>query len=98
MLNERIYQPGTGRAGRRLYYFLAALLLFTGCRRSSGPPFSPAETVRGLQVETGLKVEVYASEPQIASPVDMDIDEYGRIYVAENRGYPLDTEHKLGRI
>src|SRR5438105_962586 len=51
---------------RRYHWFLAALLLLTGCHKSSGPPFSPAETVRGLQVESGLTVEVYASEPQIA--------------------------------
>ena len=31
-----------------------------------------------------------ASEPLISDPVDMEIDEYGRMYVVEMHGYPLD--------
>lgn len=31
-----------------------------------------------------------ASEPLISDPVDMEIDEYGRLYVVEMHGYPLD--------
>src|SRR5258708_6552298 len=31
-----------------------------------------------------------ASERVISSPVDMEIDEYGRLYVVEMHGYPLD--------
>lgn len=31
-----------------------------------------------------------ASEPLVSDPVAMEIDEYGRMYVVEMHGYPLD--------
>ncbi|MFC4873354.1 PVC-type heme-binding CxxCH protein [Negadavirga shengliensis] len=36
-------------------------------------------------------MELIASEPLIADPVDMEIDELGRLYVVEMHGYPLDV-------
>jgi putative membrane-bound dehydrogenase-like protein len=42
-------------------------------------------------VVDGFSVELFAAEPLIADPVDMEIDEQGRLYVLENHGYPLDT-------
>ena len=42
------------------------------------------------QVADGFKIEMIASEPLISDPVDMEIDEYGRMYVVEMHGYPLD--------
>lgn len=43
-----------------------------------------------FELEEGFQLELLASEPLIASPVDMEIDEYGRLYVVEMPGYPLD--------
>src|SRR2546430_16927656 len=37
------------------------------------------------------------TEPEIASPVAMEYDEDGRIYVVEMTGYPLDTR-PTGRV
>lgn len=73
------------------------LLLLGGCRRP-GPPFSPKDSLQTLQIEPGLRIEVFAAEPDVVGPVDMEVDEFGRIYVVEDRGYPLDTQHKLGRV
>jgi putative membrane-bound dehydrogenase-like protein len=39
-----------------------------------------------------------ASEPLITDPVDMEIDEFGRLYVVEMHGYPLDTKTGSGNI
>lgn len=57
----------------------------------------PEKAVATFQVEPGFKVELLVSEPLIASPVDMEIDEYGRMYVVEMPGYPLDKSG-TGRI
>ncbi|HUS06876.1 MAG TPA: PVC-type heme-binding CxxCH protein, partial [Bryobacteraceae bacterium] len=38
------------------------------------------------------------SEPDIVSPVAMEFDENGDLYVVEDRGYPLNVTGKLGRI
>ena len=50
-----------------------------------------------MQLEQGFHIELVAAEPDIVSPVAMDIDENGRIFVVEMPGYPLDTG-PTGRI
>ena len=37
----------------------------------------------GFRIPAGMKMEVFAAEPQLASPVAICIDEKGRVYVAE---------------
>ena len=48
------------------------------------------EALASFEIEEGFKIELIASEPLIGDPVDMEIDEYGRLYVVEMPGYPLD--------
>ena len=78
---------------------LAALVLLitAGCRKA-GPPFNVDEAIRTFKVESGFHIEKYTSEPNVESPVAMDIDENGRVYVVEDRGYPLSTDNPLGRV
>jgi hypothetical protein len=33
-----------------------------------------------FELEPGFKIELLAAEPLISDPVDMEIDEYGRLY------------------
>jgi len=54
-------------------------------------------TESNFQLEEGFKIELVASEPLITDPVDMEIDEYGRLYVVEMPGYPLDKSGS-GRV
>ena len=79
--------------------FASILLLSTGslARRADGPPYAPADSIATMQVEAGYRIELVASEPDIASPVAMDFDEDGRLFVVEMPGYPLDTK-PTGRI
>jgi putative membrane-bound dehydrogenase-like protein len=48
--------------------------------------------------DAALVVELVAAEPLVESPCAMAFDERGRIFVAENRGYPNTTEPAQGRI
>ena len=48
------------------------------------------EVLSTFELEEGFKIELIASEPLIGDPVDMEIDEHGRLYVVEMPGYPLD--------
>jgi putative membrane-bound dehydrogenase-like protein len=50
---------------------------------------SPDEELKVAQAGPGLKVELVAAEPLIASPCALAFDDRGRLYVAENRGYPI---------
>lgn len=69
---------------RNIFYFFALVLLLS-CQ--SQPESKLPE---GFQLEQGFQIELVASEPLIADPVDMEIDEWGRIFVVEMHGYPLD--------
>jgi putative membrane-bound dehydrogenase-like protein len=50
-----------------------------------------------MRLEPGFRIDLVAAEPDIVSPVAMDIDENGRMFVVEMPGYPLDTR-PTGRI
>lgn len=62
-----------------------------------GPPYTPEQSMAMLQLEPGFRVELVAAEPDVQSPVAMDIDEDGRIFVVEMPGYPLDVSPS-GRV
>jgi putative membrane-bound dehydrogenase-like protein len=68
---------------------------------SLGGPLTPEKAPLSFQMEPGLRLELVAAEPLVASPVAMVFDERGRMYVAENRGYPTGPaagEPPVGRI
>src|SRR5947209_286998 len=61
------------------------------------PFVAAAEAMKTFQLRKGLRLELVASEPLIASPVGICFDEDGRLYVVEMRGYPDRREDDLGR-
>ena len=81
----------------RAFWLLIFLPLWSDTVPADGPPFEPQEALETLRVPDGLRVDLVAAEPLVADPVAMDIDEYGRIWVAEMPGYPLDVSGS-GRI
>lgn len=89
---------------RTTWLFLFALLSLAACSRPGPSPKpssstrTPADGLKSIALDPAWKIELYASEPMIADPVAMEIDEDSRIYVVQNSGYPLDTEHRLGKI
>ncbi len=74
---------------------LAACL---GACQSPSPPYSPEQALETFQIEQGFRIELFAAEPVIRDPVAMEFDEFGRIYVVETPGYPLDTETAGGTV
>jgi putative membrane-bound dehydrogenase-like protein len=75
-----------------LLLFSGIITVMVGCSNNSSSPFSKSaeEGLSTYQVADGFKIELVASEPLITSPVDMMIDENGRMYVVVMPGYPLD--------
>jgi hypothetical protein len=65
--------------------------------QTGSPPVAPADALATLRVEPGLRVELVAHEPALMSPVAMEVDEDGRIFIVEMPGYPLDSSPS-GRI
>ena len=74
-------------------FFIISIMSISSCGHKTGKDSTAVEAKDALstyQVADGFKIEMIASEPLISDPVDMAIDEYGRMYVVEMHGYPLD--------
>lgn len=75
-------------------FLILSILLFsiTSCKNKSASPFSKSaeEDLATFELTPGFKMELIASEPLISDPVAMTIDEYGRMYVVEMAGMPLN--------
>jgi putative membrane-bound dehydrogenase-like protein len=65
------------------------------------PPKSPAESLKAFRLHPGFRIELAAAEPLLASPVALDFDEDGRLYVAEFREFnqaDSKRDHGRGRV
>src|SRR5438270_14093343 len=51
-------------------------------------PLTPQQAQKEFRLHPGLRIELVACEPQIESPVAMQFDEDGRLWVVEMRDYP----------
>ncbi len=49
--------------------------------------FDPAKAVDRLKVNEALQVELFAAEPQLKSPSNIDVDQNGRVWVCEIVNY-----------
>ncbi len=58
------------------------------------PPLSPSESLTKIHLREGFKVELVAAEPLLESPVAIDWDERGRLWVVEMVDYPLGLDGK----
>ncbi|MBW3629451.1 MAG: c-type cytochrome [Gemmatimonadetes bacterium] len=86
-----------GRTTLLLAFPLVALGFATRPPGRSELPRDPRQAQGMFEIEKGFAVELFASEPQIVDPVAMEIDEQGRIYVAELRAYP-DRKERISTI
>jgi putative membrane-bound dehydrogenase-like protein len=84
---------------------LVSLLTATAWAQAPVPkldgPLTPEKAPESFLLEPGLRVELVAAEPMVVSPVAMAFDERGRLFVAENRGYPTgpgEGQPPIGRI
>ncbi|MFT5386366.1 MAG: mono/diheme cytochrome c family protein [Saprospiraceae bacterium] len=80
--------------------FLLLSVLHTACKK---PATETTITLDDYQIEAGFQLEVIASEPLINSPVAMDFDDQGRLWVLEMPGYMPNIngtgeEEPVGRI
>ncbi|PXX24595.1 PVC-type heme-binding CxxCH protein [Arenibacter sp. ARW7G5Y1] len=59
-------------------------------------PLSPEESAKLIQVPSGFKLELFASEPDIINPIAMNWDEKGRLWVIETVDYPNTVRDDKG--
>jgi putative membrane-bound dehydrogenase-like protein len=82
--------------------FIVTIILSFGCQNEKDAPSSkgsvpPDKALATFELEEGFQMELIAHEPIVSDPVDMVIDEFGRLYVVEMPGYPIDKSG-TGRI
>jgi putative membrane-bound dehydrogenase-like protein len=56
-------------------------------RRDGTGPEAAREQLQKLKVAAGLEVTLFASEPMVRNPANMDIDARGRVWVTEGANY-----------
>ena len=80
------------RFDREVLAIVAAIFLLAGCSRkkSEAPALSSEAALKSFRLSDDFRIELFVSEPQVLSPVEMVFDENGRIYVAEMLDYPED--------
>jgi glucose/arabinose dehydrogenase/mono/diheme cytochrome c family protein len=67
------------------------------------PPLSPEDALKSFKIQPGFRIEVVASDPMVQSPVQIQFDGNGRMYVLEMRGFMrnvdgLHEEEPVGRV
>src|SRR5437016_12031967 len=63
------------------------LILVFSLSASALAQMSPEATVKSLQVADGLEVTLFAAEPMLMKPADIDVDALGRVWVCEGVDY-----------
>src|SRR5215218_9037615 len=56
-------------------------------RQSGSGPEAAREQLKSMKVAEGLEVSLFASEPMVRNPANMDIDARGRVWVTEGANY-----------
>lgn len=59
---------------------------------TDAPVLGPDEAIQAMVIEDGFEVKLVASEPLISSPVAMNFDPKGRIWVVEMNNYMPDAD------
>lgn len=71
--------------------FLTIIVLASNAKAAPAErPYGPEaarQDVRKLDVAEGLEVTVFASEPMLVNPANMDIDSRGRVWITEGANY-----------
>lgn len=76
---------------RIIVFVLGFSLLLYACQpKSTKEDRSLENALSTFVLEDDFQIELIAGEPLVADPVDMVIDEQGRMFVVEMHGYPLD--------
>lgn len=61
-------------------------------------PISPTEALAKVKVPEGFKVTLFAGEPDVRQPIAMNVDDKGRLWVAECYSYPTWKKEGSDRL
>lgn len=58
---------------------------------------TPEQEQAGFKLPPGFEISLYASEPDIGKPINMDFDEQGRLWVTQSSEYPMAAPSLKGK-
>lgn len=58
---------------------------------------TPEEEMAGFKVPEGFEITLFASEPDITKPINMEFDDQGRLWVTQSSEYPIVAGPSAGR-
>src|SRR6266446_10568481 len=79
--------------------FIACTFLWFSCseKKHYTDALSPQEEMKHFELDSDFNIELFASEPNVMSPVDMTWDDEGNIYVIEMADYPDNGKAVKGK-
>jgi hypothetical protein len=89
-----------GRRGAIICVFVAVLFVSVRSVAAQELPDGNEAALKQLptfRVPSGMTVDLFAAEPQLASPVAIGLDESNRVFVAEEYRFNLGTEENRTR-
>ncbi|MES2378857.1 MAG: PVC-type heme-binding CxxCH protein [Bacteroidota bacterium] len=79
------------------YVLMLSLGVGTSClAQRYADALSPEESLKKIRVAKGFKVQIYAAEPYVLDPVDLQYDDEGNAYVVEMPDYPFEAQDGKG--
>ncbi len=78
-------------------FITIAIFVGASCTQLPNADEDQADPLQAFTVQEGFEISMVAMEPLISDPVDMEVDENGRLFVVEMPGYPLDLG-RTGRV
>ncbi|GAA4432409.1 hypothetical protein GCM10023091_04440 [Ravibacter arvi] len=58
---------------------------------------TPAQEQKGFRLPPGFEITLFASEPQIGKPMNIEFDDRGRLWVTQSTEYPMAADEKNGK-
>ena len=76
-------------------YIVLGLCSFILAGKSALGQVSPKESLRSLKPADGFGISLWAHEPLVKNPTNMDIDSRGRVWVSEGLNYRLHAKREM---
>lgn len=58
---------------------------------------TPAQELKGFRLPPGFEITLFASEPQIGKPMNMEFDDRGRLWITQSTEYPMAAAEGVGK-
>src|SRR4051794_11106739 len=74
----------------------AAAIVFAANAPVAHAQKTPEDTVKSFEIAEGLEATVWAAEPMLVNPTNIDVDSRGRVWVCEGANYRTSIKRPEG--